>query len=82
MRNHNCRGKTISIAYSESVFVALVTQHAERMRRIILSSLVRLAVPIFPHCLLNGTLFGEKSKVSMKYVFLILYKFYLKHFSF
>ena len=30
-----CRGKAISITYDESVFVALVIQHAMRMRRII-----------------------------------------------
>jgi hypothetical protein len=35
-RNHCCRGKAISITYSECVSVALVIQHARRMRRIIL----------------------------------------------
>jgi hypothetical protein len=36
-RSHNpcCRGEAISITYSECVFVALVIQHAKRMRRII-----------------------------------------------
>jgi hypothetical protein len=29
--NHCCRGKAISIAYSECVFVALIIQHAMRM---------------------------------------------------
>jgi len=33
---HCCRGKEISITYSECVFVALVTQYAKRMRSIIL----------------------------------------------
>jgi hypothetical protein len=28
------------------------------MRRIILPSLASLAQPLFPHCLLNGTIFG------------------------
>jgi predicted transcriptional regulator len=37
-RNYFCRGKVISIIYSESVSVALVIQHAKRMRHIILSS--------------------------------------------
>jgi hypothetical protein len=41
------RGKTISITYSECVSVALVIQHAKRMRRIILSSVACLAVPYF-----------------------------------
>ena len=35
-----------AMTYSECVFVALVTQHAMRMRRIILSS---LACPALPH---------------------------------
>ena len=39
--------KAISITYSECVFVALATQHAMRMRRIILSSVACLAVPYF-----------------------------------
>ena len=34
----SCRGKAISITYSVAVFVALVIQHAKRMRRIELSS--------------------------------------------
>jgi hypothetical protein len=46
--NHFCRGKTISIIYYEfvcvCVSVALVTQHAKYIRRIILSSVVCLAV--------------------------------------
>jgi hypothetical protein len=46
-RNHCCRVKAIIITYSECVSVALVTQHAKRMRRIILSSVVCLAVPYF-----------------------------------
>jgi hypothetical protein len=45
--NHCCRGKAISITYSESVSVALVIQHAKRMRRVILSSVACLAVPYF-----------------------------------
>jgi predicted transcriptional regulator len=37
----------MSIIYSEYVSVALVTQHAKRMRRIILPSVACLAVPYF-----------------------------------
>jgi hypothetical protein len=37
-RNHSFREKVIDITYSECVSVALVIQHATRMRRIILSS--------------------------------------------
>jgi hypothetical protein len=48
-RSHNqcCRGKAIRITYSESVSVALVIQHATRMRLIILSSVACIAVPYF-----------------------------------
>jgi hypothetical protein len=35
-RNHCFRGKAISITYSECVSVALLIQHAERMRRIVI----------------------------------------------
>ena len=37
----------MSITYSEGVFVALVTQHAVRMRHVVLLSVAWLAVPYF-----------------------------------
>jgi len=37
----------MSITYADCVFVALVIQHAKRMRRTILSSLACLTVPYF-----------------------------------
>jgi hypothetical protein len=46
-RNHCCRLKTISITHAEYVSVALVTQYAKRMLRIILSSVACLALPYF-----------------------------------
>jgi hypothetical protein len=46
-RNSCCCGKAISITHSECVSVALVIQHAKRMRRIILPSAACLAVPYF-----------------------------------
>jgi hypothetical protein len=46
-RNYCWCRKALSIAYSECVSVALVTQHAKRMSRIILSSVTCLAVPYF-----------------------------------
>jgi len=42
--NHSIRGKSISITYSECVFVALGIQHAMRMRRTVLSSVARPAI--------------------------------------
>jgi hypothetical protein len=38
-RNHCCRGKAISFAYSECVSVALLIQHAKRMHHIFICSL-------------------------------------------
>ena len=47
---------------SMCVSVASVTQHAMRMRRIIVSSASCLAVPcFFPHYLINSTIFGKQS---------------------
>ena len=46
-RNHYCHGKAASITYSECVSVALLVQHAKRMRRVILSSVNCLALPHF-----------------------------------
>jgi uncharacterized ion transporter superfamily protein YfcC len=46
-RNHCCRGKAISITYCECVSVAFVIRHAKRMRRVVLSSVVCLALLYF-----------------------------------
>jgi len=46
-RNHSCNGKTIIVIYSECESVALVIQHAKRMRRIVLLNVARLALPYF-----------------------------------
>jgi hypothetical protein len=59
LRNHFCRWKPVSIRYSECVTVTLVIQHTTRMRRNILSSAACLAVPYFPHYLINCTNFGK-----------------------
>jgi hypothetical protein len=59
--NHCCRGNAMSITHSECVFIALGMQHAMRMRRIVLPSVVCPAVPHFPHYLINGTIFGKES---------------------
>ena len=38
-RNHCCRGKAISVIYSECVSVALVIKRAKRMRHIVICGL-------------------------------------------
>jgi hypothetical protein len=59
-RNHCCRGKTLIITYSEIVSVAVVIQHAKRLRLMILSSVACLALCVFfQRFLINGTIFGE-----------------------
>jgi hypothetical protein len=68
-RNKSCRGKAISITHSECVSVALVTQRAMWMRRIILKSEV---------C--PNLTFSWKKLPNTKCVF-FLYKFCLKYFS-
>jgi len=47
----------MSITNSEGAFVALVIQHAKRMRLIVMCP-VRLH-DIFPHYLKNGTIYNE-----------------------
>ena len=46
-RNYCFCGKAITITYSGCVCVALVIQHAKRMRHIIFSFVACLAVPYF-----------------------------------
>jgi hypothetical protein len=72
-RNHCCRGKVISITYSECVSVALVIQHAKRMRRVILSSVVCPALPYFSTLTHERYDFGEKV-IDHKIRVLIFYK--------
>ena len=48
-RNHCGRAKAISITYSECVTVALGTQLAKRMHRIVLSTVACPVLPFFPH---------------------------------
>jgi hypothetical protein len=51
-RNRCCHGKATSITYSDFAFLALVIQHAMRMRRIVLSSVTYPAVQFFFHIIL------------------------------
>jgi hypothetical protein len=46
--NYRCRGEAKIITYSECVSVALVIQHAKRMRRSMLSSVACQALSCFP----------------------------------
>jgi len=56
-RNHCCGGKATSI--TKSVFVALVIQHAMRMRLTVICGLPGF-YSIFPHYLINCMIFEEK----------------------
>ena len=78
--NHFCCGKAITVKYYECVSVALVIQHAKRMRHIILSSMACLAVPYFLHYLINGLICGKVTEYKMC-VFL-QYNIFLKHIKF
>jgi hypothetical protein len=69
LSKHCCRGKAIIITYSEFVSVALVTQHAKRMRLIILSSVTCVAVPYFNTVFHRRHDFRGKKFLSMKCLF-------------
>ena len=58
-RNHCC-GQAISITYSACVFVVWVIQHAQRMRRILLSPVVCPALPYFSMSSDRHHLYWEK----------------------
>jgi len=65
--NHCCCGKAIAITYSGCVSVALVIQHAVRMRRIVICGLSGLH-HIFPDYLIKVTIFEKKTVLNIKYV--------------
>jgi hypothetical protein len=67
--NQCCRAKAMRISYSKCVFVVCVIQQAKRMRCIILSSMVCLAVPYFSTLSHKQHDFREKRLVNIKCVF-------------
>jgi hypothetical protein len=66
--SNHCCGKSICVIHSESVSVALVIQHATRMRCIILLSVACLAVPYSSALIHKQHDFGEKNIESKIYV--------------
>jgi hypothetical protein len=62
-------GRVISIIYSECLSVALGSQHAMRVRRTILSSVVCPAVPYFSTLSHKRQDFREKKLLNTKCVF-------------
>jgi len=63
--NNCCSGKTMSVTYSECVFLGLGIQHAMRMRRVILSSVPCLAVPCY---LVKAEFSGENVKMCFDFL--------------
>ena len=77
---HCCSGKAISITYSECVSVALVIQHAMRMRHI--SIVAWPAVPYFSKLSQKRRDLKKKSFWTQNVCFDFLYNFCLQHLSF
>ena len=74
-----CCGKAMSVTYCVCLFINLGILHAIHMHPIIMWPGPHYN--IFPHFLINGTIFG-KALLNTKYVFGLLYIFCLKCFSF
>jgi hypothetical protein len=79
-RYYGCSGKATKY-YIIWVSVALGFLHAMRMRRIMLSSTVCLALQYFSTLSHKRHDFREKKLLNTKCVFLYSLKFYLKHFT-
>jgi len=76
---HCCGRMSVSITYTECVFVALRIHHAMHMRHIVICSLPRSAV--FLH-IISTARFPKKSYWTQNVCFDFLYNVCLKHFSF
>ena len=62
LRNHFCHGKAICITYFECVSVALVIQHAMRMRRLISSCYLAGSTKFFPHYITTSKILVKNTK--------------------
>lgn len=82
-RNQFWRGKAISVAYSECMFVALLIQHAKRVRRVLLLSVACLVQPYFStSCHKRHDFRGGKKILNIYYVFWLSLQLLFKHLSF
>jgi len=63
-----CSGEAISITYSEKGVLAVVTQHAQRLRRILLLSMTCLTPQYFSTLSHKGHEFREKNVMDIKRV--------------
>ena len=81
-RNHCCRGRAKSITYSECVSIALVIQHAKRMRRITLPSVVCPALQYFSTLSHKRDDFRKQKIIEHKMYSDFIYDICLKRFSF
>ena len=68
--NHFCRGKAVSITYSECVFVSLPIQLAMRICCIICRLWPVWLYYIFPHYLINNHHFRKKIYI---YIYIYIY---------
>jgi hypothetical protein len=75
--DHCWRAKTISTTYSECVFAAFVTQHAMRMRHIVVCGLP--SYTIFFHIIPKTARFSKKKLLTQNVCFDFLYNFCPKH---